>query len=159
MSATFITLIAKKKGAVCIKDFHLISLVGCLYKLLAKTLAIRLKSSLRSVISVSQNAFLPGKQITDCSLMVNEIVNAMRRENWDGLIYKIGMEKAYDHVNWGYLDWVLRKMGFGSKWRNWIKICISSPIFLSASDWNSKGFFKESRGSGKVILFLPTCSL
>lgn len=42
LSATFITLIPKKKGAENMKDFRPISLVGCLYKLLAKTLAIRL---------------------------------------------------------------------------------------------------------------------
>jgi len=66
LSAT-IMLILKKNGVVCIKDFRPISLMGCLYKLLTKTLAIRLKSSLR--------------QITNCSLMANEIVDAMRRAN------------------------------------------------------------------------------
>lgn len=43
LSAIFITLISKKEGAVHIKDFWPISLVGCFYKLVAKVLAIRLK--------------------------------------------------------------------------------------------------------------------
>lgn len=45
LSATFITLIPKKKGAVLIKKFRPISLVGCLYKLLAKIPAICFKST------------------------------------------------------------------------------------------------------------------
>lgn len=50
---TFITLIPKKKGASELKDYRLINLVGCMYKLLAKTLAIRFKASLIGVISES----------------------------------------------------------------------------------------------------------
>lgn len=37
LSVTFITLIPKKSGAAEFKDFRPISLVGCMYKLLAKT--------------------------------------------------------------------------------------------------------------------------
>lgn len=43
LNATFITLVPKKEGAAVIKDYRPISLVGCLYKLLAKTLAVCLK--------------------------------------------------------------------------------------------------------------------
>lgn len=56
------------------------------------------------------------------------------------------MEKTYDHVNWGYVDWVLVQMGFGVKWRNLIRICISSPTFSVLVNGSSKGFFKRSRG-------------
>lgn len=56
------------------------------------------------------------------------------------------MEKANDYVNWGYIDWIQKYMGFGPKWRNWMKICISSPSFLVLVNSSSKGFFKRSRG-------------
>lgn len=46
LSATFFTLIPKKKRATELKDFRPISLVGCIYKLLAKTLVTRFKISL-----------------------------------------------------------------------------------------------------------------
>lgn len=108
LSATFITPIPKKKGASEIKDFHHISLVGCLYKLLAKILALRLKTVIRKVISPSQNSFILGRQITYCSLLENECIDAMGKINWLGIVYKIDMEKAYDHENWDYLDWVLQ---------------------------------------------------
>lgn len=65
LSVTFITLIPKKKDASEAKDYKPTSLVGCLYKLLAKTLAIRLKQVMGTIILEMQNAFLPGRQILD----------------------------------------------------------------------------------------------
>lgn len=106
MSATFISLVPKKKGTAELKDFRPISLVGCLYKLLAKTLSLRFRSIL-GVISDSQHAFLVDRQMSDCSLMANEYVDAMMKASWSRVVCKVDMEKAYDHVNWGYVDWVL----------------------------------------------------
>lgn len=56
------------------------------------------------------------------------------------------MEKAYDHVNWGYVDWILNQMGFCKKWRNWMKICITTPLFSILVNGSPKGFFKGNRG-------------
>lgn len=78
--------------------------MGCLYKLLVKTLAIWLKGSISNVISASQNVFVSGRQLTDCLVLANEVIDVMRKVDWDDMVCKIDMKKAYDHVNWGYLD-------------------------------------------------------
>lgn len=88
------------------KDFCSISLVGCIYKVLAKTLTLRLKFVLPSIIMESQNAFLPGRQILECSLLANELIDGRMKFERSWIICKVDMEKAYDHVNWGYLDWI-----------------------------------------------------
>lgn len=80
LSATFITLIPKRKEASEIKDYHPISLLGCIYKVLAKTLALRLKEVFSVVIMETQNVFLPGRQITECSLVANELIDARFRK-------------------------------------------------------------------------------
>lgn len=144
LSATFITLIPKKKGAAQIKEFRLISLVGCLYKLLAKTLAIRLKTFFPSIISESQNAFLPERQITDCSLS-NECIDAMQKEGWPSIVCKVDIKKTYDHVSWGYLDCVLSQMGLRQNGEIESK-SVSSLSFLVLVNGSPKGFFKRSRG-------------
>lgn len=82
----------------------------------------------------------------DCSLLANEYTDAMTRKGWPGVVYKVDMKKAYDHVNWGYVNWALKQMGFRIKWRNWIKICISSPSFLVLVNGVPQGFFKGGRG-------------
>ncbi|GJV89970.1 RNA-directed DNA polymerase, eukaryota, reverse transcriptase zinc-binding domain protein [Tanacetum coccineum] len=46
------------------------------------------------------------------------------------LIPKVDFEKAFDSVSWKYLDFVLLKLGFGSKWRPWIRACLCSSRAL-----------------------------
>ena len=60
LNYTFLVLVPKNKNAVDIKDFRPISLVGGLYKNLAKVLANRLKKVVGQVLSTSQNAFVEG---------------------------------------------------------------------------------------------------
>ena len=64
LNATFLSLIPKKTNAVEVKDFWPISLVGSVYKILAKVLANQLSMILSAVISPSQNTFVQGRQIT-----------------------------------------------------------------------------------------------
>ena len=58
LNTTFLILIPKKRGAEDLGDFRPISLLGGLYKLLAKVLVNRLKKVLGKVVSVDQNAFV-----------------------------------------------------------------------------------------------------
>ncbi|WRX28903.1 Reverse transcriptase domain - like 10 [Theobroma cacao] len=53
-------------------------------------------------------------------------VDIMRKDREGGLFFKVDFEKAYDTINWGFLDFVLDKMRFGGKWRSWIRTCIST---------------------------------
>jgi len=99
-------------------------LVGSMYKILAKVLANRLRSVIGLVISESQSAFIKGRQILDDILVTNEIVDEARKFNKELILFKVDFEKAYDTVDWGYLDDVMSKMGFSSLWRKWIKECV-----------------------------------
>nr|CAN80153.1 hypothetical protein VITISV_037499 [Vitis vinifera] len=58
LNANFLVLIPKKGGAGDIQDFRSISLVGSLYKILAKVLTNRLKKVISKMVSNSQNAFV-----------------------------------------------------------------------------------------------------
>jgi hypothetical protein len=60
LNATYVYLISKKAGAMQIKDFRSVSLVGEGYKIISKVLANRLTLVLRKIISESQNAFFQG---------------------------------------------------------------------------------------------------
>ena len=55
LNATFLALIPKKSIVVNIRDYRPISLIGSMYKLLAKVLANRLRVVLDDLISDSQN--------------------------------------------------------------------------------------------------------
>jgi len=98
LNATFVSLIPKKAGAVDIKDFRPISLIGGMYKIISKILANRLKVVLGKIVSQSQNAFIEGRQILDSVLVANECVDSRIRSGIPGIICKLDLEKAYDHV-------------------------------------------------------------
>ena len=73
MNATFISLIPEKSDATEVKDFRPISLIGGVYKIIAKVLANRLKMVLGDIVHESRNAFVKGKQILDSVLIANGI--------------------------------------------------------------------------------------
>nr|CAN70181.1 hypothetical protein VITISV_000006 [Vitis vinifera] len=146
LNSTFLLLIPKKEGIEDLKDFRPISLVGSVYKLLAKVLANKQKLVMGEVIFDSQQAFVQGRQILDAVLIANVALDSRLKENTSGLLLKIDIEKAFDHVNWDFLMDVMSKMGFGHRWINWMKWCYSTATFSILINGSPSGFFRSSRG-------------
>jgi len=146
INSTFIALIPKVDSPQRLNDFRPISLVGSLYKILAKVLANRLRMVIGSVISDSQSAFIKGRQILDGILVANEIVDEARRCKEELLLFKVDFEKAYDSIDWGYLQEVMLKMGFPTLWRKWIKECVGTATASILVNGSPTGEFQLGRG-------------
>ena len=146
LNATFLVLVPKGSTVEDLKDLRPISLVGSLYKILSKVLANRIKSVMRLIISQSQNAFVEGRQILDAALIANEAVDSILRRKDKGILCKLDIEKAYDHIRWDFILQTLERMGFGSKWIRWMNWCISTASFSVMFNGSPTGFFRSSRG-------------
>jgi hypothetical protein len=99
LNASFISLILKILGAIALKDFRTISLVGGIYKIISIDLANRLKTVMEKVISKSQSPLIKGRQILDLILIGNECIDIRLRFGELDVIWKMDLKKAYDHVN------------------------------------------------------------
>lgn len=123
-NSSFITLAPKVKDPTSLSDYRLISLIGCIYKIISKLLATRLKKVIGGIIGDVQSAYVEGRNILDGPLVINELNSWAKKTKKKILLFKVDFDKAFDSVNWEYLDNTLDKMGFGSKWRSWIRGCL-----------------------------------
>ncbi|KAA3468221.1 reverse transcriptase [Gossypium australe] len=127
-----IVLIPKTPNPSNLVNFRPISLCTILYKLVAKTIANRLQGFVGQCIDSAQSAFVPGRLISDNVLIAYEILHTLRqkRSGKKGFMaVKLDMSKAYDRVEWSYLNEVVLKMGFAESWVELIMKCISTVSY------------------------------
>ncbi|KAL0295433.1 UNVERIFIED_CONTAM: hypothetical protein Scaly_3104100 [Sesamum calycinum] len=116
INTTLIALIPKVNMPLYVSDYRPISCCNVLYKAITKIIVKRIHRILPLMIDNSQNAFVPGRSITDNILLAQELLagyNQMRLPNRCTL--KVDIQKAYDSVEWDFLLEVLRTENKSSK--------------------------------------------
>jgi hypothetical protein len=149
INATFIALIPKVASTAYVTEYKPISLCNVLYKLIAKMLANRLKQLLPFIISINQSAFVPGVLIMDNVLVAYEALHSMdtRMKGKKGfMVIKLDMGKAYDRVEWSYLEAMMRRMGFVEQWIRLIMTCVCSVSYSVLINGAPLGKILQTKG-------------
>ena len=145
-NASFITLVPKKDNPSNLNEFRPIFLVGSVYKIISKILANRIKKVFPSVIDLNQAAFLGGRGILDSILVANETVDYLKKEKKSGILVKVDFEKTYYSVDWKFLYYMMKRLGFNGKWIKWIKACMESATVLVLVNGSPTEEFRPKRG-------------
>lgn len=110
-------------------NFRPISLCMVLYKIIAKTISNRLQAIIGKIIDKAQFFFIPDRLISNNILIAYEILHKLRqkRSGRKGFMaLKLDMSKVFDRVEWGFLEVLIRHMGFDKTWTDIIIRCIST---------------------------------
>jgi ribonuclease HI len=149
LNKTYICLIPKNNHPSTPADFRPIALCNVILKIVTKTLANRIKPILNDIISPQQSAFLPGRLITDNTLIAYETFHYLkhtkaRKHGYVGI--KLDMAKAYDRIEWPFLEKTLITMGFPSRLVNTIMACVSTVSFSILINGKPSPEFRPHRG-------------
>lgn len=109
----------------------------------------RLRPILDEIISPNQSAFVPDRLIADNALVAFEcfhFIQKNKRPANAACAYKLDLSKAYDRVDWGFLEQAMYKMGFAHRWVSWILQCVTTVRYAVKFNGTLLSTFAPSRG-------------
>ncbi len=115
-----------------VTDFRPISLCNVICRIVAKTIANRLKHILHYVIALIQSVFIANRLISDNTIIGYECLHKIRhgkRKKHGPVALKLDVSKAYDRVDWPFLEQIMLRMGFSRRWVDLIMNCITIVSF------------------------------
>ena len=130
-------------------ELRLISLCNVGYKIISKILCQRLKICLPRLISETQSAFVAGRLISDNILIAQEMFHGLRTNKScqnKFMAIKTDMSKAYDRIEWSFIEALLNKMGFDPRWITLMVECISSVQYRVLLNGQLRGLIIPQRG-------------
>ena len=127
-------------------------------QIISKVIANHLKLILPNVISDSQSAFVPNRLIIDNTTVAYEILHRMRnrrRGKVGQMAVKLDISKAYDWVEWSFLQGIMQKLGFDPRWVNLAMETVTTTSYSVLINGEPKGWITQSRGIRQGDLLSP----
>ncbi|CAN1153049.1 LINE-1 retrotransposable element ORF2 protein [Linum perenne] len=147
VNSILLALIPKKFNAANMKDYRPIACCNVVYKIVSKVLANRLQAVLPSLINPAQTAFIKGRSIGDGILLAHELLRTYNRTGISPrCAMKIDLMKAFDSVEWTFIEVTLEAMQFPKVYIGWIIACFTSTMLSININGTSRGYFPAQRG-------------
>lgn len=97
LTSSFLTLIPKSQNPQKVIDFHQISHIGCVYKIITELLARGLSGTL-NYIHRTQSVFIPKKEILDV-VIINKVVDSGKKSGKKCAVLAVDFENAFDLID------------------------------------------------------------
>ncbi|CAM9004002.1 unnamed protein product [Rhodiola kirilowii] len=147
---TLLVLIPKQKRTIeRMEDLRPISLTSVVSRVVAKVMVNRLQAILSEVISTEQSAFVKSRLITDNFIIAHECSHFIKNYRRGATVYgslKLDMSKAYDRIEWNFLEIVLLQLGFDMCWVRKVMKYVKSVRYCVRVNGAISGFFTPGRG-------------
>ncbi|GJU71005.1 protein LAZ1 [Tanacetum coccineum] len=141
---TFLALIPKVTTPLKVKDYNRpISCCNVIYKCISNILTNRIIEGIKEVVSDNQSAFVLGRRISDNILITQELMHNYHCDRGPPrYTFKVDIQKAYDTVDWCFLERILTCFGFHPNMIKWIMACVTSTSFSISINGDVHGFIK-----------------
>ena len=117
-----ISLIHKKGDPLLLDNYRPITLLNVDTKLLAYSIAQRIKNILPKIISTDQNGYVKNRYIGYNIRQIQDIIDYSEQFKVDGAILFLDFSKAFDSLEWKFMFESLKKFGFQESMIKWIKV-------------------------------------
>ena len=129
-----------------LKNWRPISLLNVDYKILSGALANRMKGVLNGIIDETQKGFLRNRFISENTRLVYDILDHMKRQEKNGVLLLIDFEKAFDSLEWSFINRVLKSYNFGNDFRKWFNVLYQDAKSTVINNGHFSEFFNIGRG-------------
>ncbi|XP_062075420.1 uncharacterized protein LOC133779477 [Humulus lupulus] len=144
---TTISLIPKLENPTRALDYRPIACYATIYKCISKLLCSRLASVLPSLVHQNRGAFVQGRSIAHNVMILQDILKNYRRKNTSPrCAIKIDISKAYDTVDWKFVEDLLNALNFPTRFIQLIMICIKSSSYSLLMNGRFQGGFLGAKG-------------
>ena len=129
LSLGLICLIPKGGDRQEIRQWRPITLLTTAYKILAKMISARVRPLLPDLIHDTQTGFVQDRSILDNVFTFSEATEWAQHSGQHLAVLLLDFEKAYDRVDWSFLEGTLERLGFPVGWIQGI-----SALYRTASN-------------------------
>ncbi|MCO5550845.1 hypothetical protein L7F22_004338 [Adiantum nelumboides] len=123
-----IKLIPKGQDKMEVKNYRPLTMLNTMYTVMAKALALRVRTVVSQVVHPKQFGFVQGRSIHEAMVNVITAIDWATEQEDEYIMINMDLEKAYDRVSWEYILVVIDRMGFGSLFLGMVK-----TLFQNAS--------------------------
>ena len=125
------------------------------FKILSKTMALRLQKILPHLIAEEQNGFMKGRDISNNIRRTFEVIEYTKRHQVPGLIMTIDFYKCFDTIEHTAINGSLEYFGFPSSFRNWVKLFFTELIIYNQNYGELSKPFTKTRGINQGCCISP----